>query len=88
MNEIVEDINSTHMGPWIDLCSKYDIQSTPLSPRVSPEVMKDNELYADGSAIEATGFTYEHPNIKKEDILEMINYWTEQSLFPPNKEDD
>lgn len=25
--------------------------------------MKDNELYADGSAIEATGFTYEHPNV-------------------------
>jgi len=21
MNEVVEDINSTHMGPWIDLCS-------------------------------------------------------------------
>jgi len=82
LKTIAETANEKHLKPWSDLCKKSGITSTPLSPYVDPELIKNTPLSIDGSAIESTGFKYDYPNIQKEHYEEIMNYYVEQGLFP------
>jgi len=79
---IAETANEKHLKPWSDLCKKSGISSTPLSPYVDPELIKNTPLSIDGSAIESAGFKYDFPQLKKEHFEEIMNYYVEQGLFP------
>jgi len=79
---IAETANEKHLKPWSDLCKKSGITSTPLSPYVDPELIKNTPLSIDGSAIEGKGFKYDFPQLKKEHYEEIMNYYVEQALFP------
>jgi len=82
LKSIAETANEKHLKPWSDLCKKSNIISTPLSPYVDPELIKNNALSIDGSAIESEGFKYEHPVLTKIHCEEIMNYFVEQGLFP------
>jgi nucleoside-diphosphate-sugar epimerase len=82
LKTIAETANEKHLKPWSELCKKSGITSTPLSPYVDPELIKNNALSIDGSAIESEGFTYDHPILKKEHFEDIMNYFVEQHLFP------
>jgi nucleoside-diphosphate-sugar epimerase len=82
LKTIAETANEKHLKPWSDLCKKSGIASTPLSPYVDPELIKNTPLSVDGSAIESTGFKYDYPELKKEHYEEIMNYFVEQGLFP------
>lgn len=55
----MDDVNDEILDPWADLQTKAGIpQTTPLSPFMEKELLKDTDLSLDGSAFEqATGFT-------------------------------
>jgi len=79
---VTEDVNDKHMKPWSELCREANIVNTPLTPYLDPELLYNNSLSVDGSAIESTGFSYQFPKINKDLIMEMIYYYSNQGLFP------
>jgi nucleoside-diphosphate-sugar epimerase len=83
MKTITEEVNDKHLKPWSDLCKKAQITNTPLTPYLDPELLYNNALSCDGSAIEATGFVYDHPQLTTQDFRDMIDYYQKQKLFPP-----
>eukprot|EP01111_Echinosteliopsis_oligospora_P015135 TRINITY_DN587_c0_g1_i1.p1 TRINITY_DN587_c0_g1~~TRINITY_DN587_c0_g1_i1.p1 ORF type:complete len:366 (+),score=96.77 TRINITY_DN587_c0_g1_i1:112-1209(+) len=82
---VTEEVNDKHLKPWSDLCKAAGIVNTPLTPYLDQEILYNNSLSIDGSAIEATGFSYEVPQLTEALIREEINYFVAQKLFPPIK---
>jgi len=82
MKSITEEANDKHLKPWSDLCKKAGISNTPLTPYLDPELLYNNSLSVDGSAIEATGFKYDHPELTEAGCREIISYYESQKLFP------
>ena len=82
---IVEDVNDKHLKPWSEMCQAAGIASTPLTPYLDPELLYNNAFSIDGSAIEATGFKYQYPNVTEALVREQMQYYVEQKLFPVEK---
>ena len=59
MDHVVDEVNDETLDPWAELQNTAGIsQSTPLSPFMEKELLKDTDLSMDGSAFERdTGFT-------------------------------
>jgi nucleoside-diphosphate-sugar epimerase len=79
---IAEDVNDKHLKPWSELCKAAGIATTPLTPYLDPELLYNNSLSVDGSAIEATGFKYAHPTVTDALLREQMQYHVAQNLFP------
>ncbi len=77
-----ETANDNHMNPWAEMCKLSNVQHSPLSPYIDKELLYNTSLSVDGSAIEKTGFTYDHPQINAQAVLQSIQYWKEMNLFP------
>jgi len=60
LEHVVDEVNDELLDPWADLQTKANIsQSTPLSPFMEKELLRDMDLSLDGSAFEKeTGFEY------------------------------
>lgn len=82
LTAVVNTANDNHMGPWSDMCKEYDIKFTPLSPYLDKELLYNNALSIDGSAIEETKFQYTIPTLTKEHVDEEIKYFVDLGLFP------
>lgn len=82
MKDAVEAANDQHMEPWSQMCKDSNISSTPLSPYLDIELLYNNPLSVDGTAIEKTGFKYEFPTMTKELLEQEIAYYQELKLFP------
>jgi len=77
-----EAVNEKHLAPWSELCKNAGIDNTPLTPYLDPELLYNNPLSVDGSAIEALGFTYDNPELNDTLLREQIDYYVQQGLFP------
>jgi nucleoside-diphosphate-sugar epimerase len=85
LKAIAEEANDKHLKPWSDLCKEQGIMSTPLSPYIDQELLYNNSLSVDGSAVESKkGFKYSHPKLTKQDFNAVIEYFEKQGLFPKN----
>jgi len=78
-----EEVNDKHLKPWSDLCKAAGILNTPLTPYLDQELLYNNSLSVDGSAVEAIGFVYDVPTVDEGLIREQIDYFVKQKLFPP-----
>lgn len=60
IGHVVDDVNDETLDPWADLQTKAGIsKSTPLSPFMEKELLRDMDLSLDGSAFEReAGFQY------------------------------
>ncbi|KAJ9669007.1 hypothetical protein H2201_000833 [Coniosporium apollinis] len=58
LDGVVDDVNDENLDPWAELQAKAGItQTTPLSPFMEKELLKDTDLSMDGSKFEReTGF--------------------------------
>jgi len=74
--------NDKHMEPWAEITKRAGILNTPLTPYIHEELLSDNHLCVDGSAIEATGFEYTVPRVTVEAVRECIDGYVQQNLFP------
>ncbi|KAH3756318.1 NAD-dependent epimerase/dehydratase family protein [Pelomyxa schiedti] len=77
-----EEVNDKHLKPWSELCKAAHIANTPLTPYLDQEVLYSNHTHVDGTAIERTGFAYQHPLITEALIREQIEYHRALGLFP------
>ncbi|KAF2736600.1 NAD(P)-binding protein [Polyplosphaeria fusca] len=84
MDHVVDEVNDELLDPWADLQTKAGInQSTPLSPFMEKELLKDTDLSLDGQLFEqTTGFTYEHPQLTKEEIEKVIASYRTMGWWP------
>lgn len=82
MKSVTEDINDKHLKPWSELCKAHNITNTPLTPYLDQELLYNNSLSVDGSKIESTGFTYDHPQVTEALLREQVQYFIDQNLFP------
>lgn len=77
-----EQVNEKHLKPWADICKADGIMNTPLTPYIDTELLYNHALSVDGSAIEGTGFSYNHEAMTEELLRDQIGYFVSQNLFP------
>jgi nucleoside-diphosphate-sugar epimerase len=83
MKSVTETANDKHLKPWSDLCKQRNITSTSLTPYLDEELLYNNPLSIDGSAICAeTGFKYQHPKLTTELVREALQYHIDNGSFP------
>ncbi|KAI8614042.1 hypothetical protein BC830DRAFT_1082246 [Chytriomyces sp. MP71] len=83
LESITEDVNEKHLEPWAQLCKEGGILSTPLTPYLDKELLRDNAINMDGSLIEKTfGFVYEVPKFSEAKVREMIKDFEEIGVWP------
>jgi hypothetical protein len=56
--------NDKHLDPWAEMLKAAGITASPLTPYISEELLQDDHLSVDGSAIEKTGFAYTCPDVR------------------------
>jgi len=74
--------NDMHLKPFSDACKKYGINDTPLTPYLDEELIKENAISVDGSAIESVGFKYEYPAPNAELLKEVLIDYVAKGYFP------
>jgi len=79
---LVEYVNDMHLKPFSDAMKKYGISDTPLTPYLDEELIKDNDLWIDGKAIETLGFKYDHPAPTADLLREVLNDYVGKKYFP------
>jgi len=79
---LVEYVNDMHLKPFSDSMKKYGITDTPLTPYLDEELIKDNDLWVDGSAIKSLGFAYDYPNVTAALLKEVLNDYVAKKYFP------
>ncbi|KAJ3079654.1 hypothetical protein HDU99_010402 [Rhizoclosmatium hyalinum] len=83
LESITEDVNEKHLEPWAQLCKAGGVNSTPLTPYLDKELLRDNALNLDGSLIERTfDFQYSVPKFTEEKIREVIKDFEDIGVWP------
>jgi len=82
MKMVAETANEKHLTPWSELCKQHKISTTQLTPYLDEELLYDNPLSIDGTAICSTGFKYTHPQVTQELVRESLNYHIKNGSFP------
>jgi len=82
MKTVAETANEKHLTPWSELCKEHKISTTQLTPYLDEELLYDNPLSVDGTAICATGFKYTHPQVTLELVRDSLNYHIKNGSFP------
>ncbi|CAE7001908.1 hypothetical protein P3342_001504 [Pyrenophora teres f. teres] len=84
LDHVVDDVNDETLDPWAELQQKAGInQTTPLTPYMEKELIKDADLSMDGSAFEReTGFRYNIDRITKEKVEEVIDSYKRMNWWP------
>jgi dTDP-D-glucose 4,6-dehydratase len=79
---LVEYVNDMHLKPFSDAMKKYGINDTPLTPYLDEELIKDNDTWIDGRAIEGLGFKYDHPEVNAALLREVLQDYVGKKFFP------
>ncbi|KAK3828531.1 MAG: hypothetical protein J3Q66DRAFT_322894 [Benniella sp.] len=83
MGGATEDINELHLEPWSQLLKAHNITTSPLTPYLDQELLRDNALSLDGTKIcTLTDFKYEHPSLTTESLREVITDFQELGIWP------
>lgn len=82
MKMVAETANEKHLKPWSDLCKSKEIVNTPLTPYLDEELLYNDHLSVDGTAITKTGFTYQNPKPTEELLRATLQYFIDNGFFP------
>jgi nucleoside-diphosphate-sugar epimerase len=84
MDHVVDDVNDETLDPWAELQQQAGIGgTTPLSPFMEKELLKDTDLSLDGAKFEQeTGFKYERPTLTAEEIQTVIESYKAMGWWP------
>ncbi|XP_003388585.1 PREDICTED: uncharacterized protein LOC100639369 [Amphimedon queenslandica] len=84
MTDVVDGSNEKHLGPWSEACNECGIVNTPLTPYLDKELLYNKHLHINGSKLEKTGFTFEHPKMTAEGLKQVVDDYVGSGLFPPS----
>jgi len=79
---LVSIANDLHLKPFSDACKKYGIHETPLTPYLDEELIKENSISIDGTAIEKQGFSYDYPAPNVALLKEVLEDYVAKGYFP------
>jgi hypothetical protein len=84
LDHVVDDVNDEILDPWAELQEKAGVtRTTPLSPFMEKELLKDADLSMDNSSfMKETNFTYEHPQITKAEVETVIESYKRMGWWP------
>lgn len=82
LEELVDEANDGHLGPWNEMLRECGISSTPLNPYLEKELLYNNSLSVDGSKIKSLGFQCSCPIVTAELLKDSLAYWINLGLFP------
>ena len=82
MKGLTENVNDMHLQPWSEMTHGEEIFNTPLTPYLDQELLYNNNIHIDGSKVESTGFSYEHPKLELATIKEVLQAYADMKLFP------
>lgn len=84
LSTVADMANDKHIPAWTKLCNDQEIKNTPLSPYIDKELLKNNSMLVNGTAItEKTSFKYKHPKLTTEGVAAQLKGFIEQGIFPP-----
>lgn len=85
LKDVTEESNEKHLQPWSDICKRYNVANTPLTPYIDQELLYNNSLAVDGSLIEKqTSFRYQHPVITEQSLRDVLKAFEDVGVFPEN----
>jgi len=79
---LVSIANDLHLKPFSDACKKYGIHETPFTPYLDEELIKDNSISIDGTAIEKQGFSYDYPAPNGALLKKVLKDYVAKGYFP------
>lgn len=85
LRDLAEDVNDKHMSPWSEMCAKYGVSNTPLSPFIYSTQLETLNIRATNDKLLATQFTFEHPGVTLEAFQEVLSDCQELGIFPKLK---
>ena len=88
LEHVVDDLNEDILQPWADLLERKGITKTsPLTPFLEKELLKDTDLSLDGSLFErVVGFKYERAGgLTVEGIKEIIVSYERMEWWPSDQ---
>jgi len=84
LEAVADHANQKHLPAWQEICTEHNIINTPISPYIDKELLYNQHLSVDGTAItKKTDFKYEVPNLNKDILKEQIDKFIANKLFPP-----
>lgn len=82
MKTVCAEVNEKHLQPWADMLKAAKVDLSPLSPYIDQELLYNKNLNIDGTAIESTGFKYEHKELTEDACRAMVVEYEELGIFP------
>jgi len=84
LGSVAEEANDKHVPAWTRLCQDHGVANTPLSPYIDVELLKNNSLFVDGSAItKDTPFKYGVKKCTEAILRAVIEEFIANKQFPP-----
>lgn len=77
-----DDANDKHLVPWAKVCRQDDVQNTPLTPHMDPELLLNKHLRLDGSKLKNLGFTISVQSPSLENVKEIVDDYVKMKVFP------
>jgi hypothetical protein len=84
MDSLTDTVNDKHLKPWGDLCKDRGVVDTPLTPYLDEELLYKCDLHVNGSHVESTGFSYNHPEVNADSLREVVRDFVAKGYFPPD----
>lgn len=84
LGSAVDEENDELLQPWSELLEKAGItRPGPINPYLEGEVIKDSDMYLDGSRLESVvGFKYEVEKFEESNLRKMIEAYEGMGWWP------
>eukprot|EP01114_Cavostelium_apophysatum_P012273 TRINITY_DN2725_c0_g1_i1.p1 TRINITY_DN2725_c0_g1~~TRINITY_DN2725_c0_g1_i1.p1 ORF type:complete len:369 (+),score=90.97 TRINITY_DN2725_c0_g1_i1:75-1181(+) len=84
LDTLIDYCNNLLTPIWLKISAEHKLEFSPISPFTYGEYVENKSISIDGSAIEKTGFKYEHPKFGEAELREQLNKAVAEGWFPPN----
>jgi len=81
-SNLTAEINGEHAPTWSRMTKEAGLDYSPLSPWLDEDAVSNNHISVDGSAIEATGFAYDHPKLTEDLVKQQVEDAISVGWFP------
>jgi hypothetical protein len=83
LDAVATEANDKHAPGFQRVCAEHNVNNTAISPIIDKELLKQNHLSVDGSAIEkACDFEYKQP-FSGEGLRQVVELAIQDKFFPP-----
>jgi hypothetical protein len=85
LEDVVEDINDTHMSAWAEMIAKSDppVSRTPLSAYMDTfSLSKHTIAFSNKKMQRIIGYQLKRPTMTADVLYEIIDKWKEEGIWP------